>query len=49
MVFSESLRFLNPTQTAVFQVPVYLIYVIGMLSISAVLIALGGKKYEHLT
>lgn len=41
--------FLNPTQAAVFQVPVYLIYVIGMLSISAVLIALGGKKYEHLT
>ena len=41
--------FLNPTQAAVFKVPVYLIYVIGMLSISAVLIALGGKKYEHLT
>lgn len=40
---------LNPSQVTVFQLRIYLIYVIGMLTVSALLIAISGKKYECIT
>lgn len=38
--------FLNPTQTIVFPMTVYLVYVIGMLVTAALVIFAGGRRYE---
>ncbi len=40
--------FLNPTQSMVFKMPIYLTYVMGALIVSTIIIIIEGKKYECL-
>lgn len=40
--------FLNPTQSMVFELPIYLAYVVAFVVVSALFIVIEGKKYECL-